>query len=171
MRSQPELLERLLASLERSQAAAAAGAAGSALGVFSTVDEHGLSLAEYMRKMRLAVTGATYQPSQMEDASELQMQHQELAAMMTRERLAVGLANRPAAEQLQERNILPVPEAEQQLAAKRKRLEGFLAGRPPAPEFLQQQPQLSPQTQQPQLSPGPQLSPQQPQPQLSPRPL
>ena len=66
----------------RSCSCSAAGAAGSALGVFSTVDEHGLSLAEYMRKMRLAVTGATYQPSQMEDASELQMQHQELAAMM-----------------------------------------------------------------------------------------
>jgi hypothetical protein len=143
--SQPEVLERLLASLERSQAAAAAGAATSGLSVFSTVDEHGLSLAEYMRKMRLAVTGATYQPQTMEDASELQMQHQELAAMMTRERLAVGLDNRLSYEQLQLRNILPVAEAEQQLAAKRKRLEGFLAGRPPAPEFLQPQ-QLSPRS-------------------------
>ena len=130
-------------------------------------------LGRYARELRATLGTHSHPPGSgiHSEASELQMQHQELAAMMTRERLAVGLANRPAAEQLQQRNILPVPEAEQQLAAKRKRLEGFLAGRPPAPEFLQQQPQLSPQTQQPQLSPGPQLSPQQPQPQLSPRPL
>ena len=102
-----ELLGRLLASLERSQAAAAAGAATSGLSVFSTVDEHGLSLAEYVRKMRLAVTGVSSESvDPLGDASELLLQHQELAAMMVSERLSASLERRPDAEELQERNIL-----------------------------------------------------------------
>ena len=60
------------------------------------------------------------------DATELQMQHQELAAMMTRERLGSALANRPAPEEVIARNILQAPDAEQEGASKRKRLEGFL---------------------------------------------
>ena len=188
-----ELLRRLLASLERAQAAAAAAAAASsaeqaltggilpgspAMGVgtshaelglsaFNVMDEHGYSLAEYTTELKEtlgfnAFSAAANGPA---DASDLQLQHQEMAAMMKRERLSTSLAkrpsidllhqrnilpdsegrragaeklatsfaNRPSTEFLQERNILQPPgkeDGEEQLLAKRKRLESFLVQRP-----------------------------------------
>ena len=57
--------------------------------------------------------------------------------MARRKSLSDSLLNRPAPDSLLERNILQSPEAGQQLAIKRKRLEGFLAERPP-PESVEQ---------------------------------
>ena len=71
------------------------------------------------------------------DASELQMQHQELAALVTRERLSASLANRPGMERLQERNILPNADAEQQALFRRELLSNSLLNRP-APDRLQE---------------------------------
>eukprot|EP00967_Tisochrysis_lutea_P013836 scaffold15503_cov27-Tisochrysis_lutea.AAC.2 len=180
----PELLDRLLCSLERAQAAvaASAGEAGGALPavsaflpptppsegsksstaiavapaaadaptptaaagpttavarVFHTVDEHGYSLAEYVSTLRRCFgTGGLYRETAPAGASELQAQHQQLALMRTAERLSVSLANRPAPQALLERHILHQDGEAQQLAAKRKRLEGFLAERPPPERVL-----------------------------------
>ena len=60
--------------------------------------------------------------------------------MMTRERLGSALANRPVPEEVIARNILQAPDAEQEGASKRKRLEGFLKQRPTAEALPQIQP-------------------------------
>jgi uncharacterized surface protein with fasciclin (FAS1) repeats len=178
-----ELLRRMLASLERAQAAAAAAAAAGAemsmaesthgelgLSAFSAMDEHGYSLAEYTVELKesLGAAGNAFGAagSSAADAqSDLQLQHQEMAAILKRERLSSSLskrpsidhlhqrnilpdaerrragaeklemsfANRPQMEFLQERNILPnkaKEDGEEQLLAKRKRLESFLVQRP-----------------------------------------
>jgi len=192
----PQLLDRLLCSLERAQAAAAASphaapphaagfvgppasapvaatpappsgissapsASAAAAGppapaplpppvaaplalpalsrVFHTVDEHGYSLAEYVSTLRrsFGAGGArlTHRDGTAGGPSELQAQHAELAYIRTVERLSASLANRPAPQALLERHILIQEGEAQQLAAKRKRLEGFLAERPP-PESI-----------------------------------
>lgn len=135
------LLQRLLASLKRAQATSAAASTTGPIS-FSTVDEHGYTLTEYidgLGKMLVEFQGCD--DASFANASELHLQHQELAAMLTRERLSASLANRPAPELLQQRNILQGPEAGRQMAAKalvtRERLSASLANRP-APELLQE---------------------------------
>jgi len=56
--------------------------------------------------------------------------------MRTVERLGKSLANRPKPQALFERHILHQDGEELQFAAKRKRLEGFLAERPPPERVL-----------------------------------
>ena len=63
--------------------------------------------------------------------------HKRLQAVARRKSLSESLINRPAPDSLLERNILHDPEAGQQLAMKRKRLEGLLSERPP-PESVGQ---------------------------------
>lgn len=159
-----ELLQRLRASLQRAHAAAAEAAAdaeiadatavgssarrgdgGSSLALFEQVDEHGYSLGEYeagLHKMMASLGWADGERTsdlagQQAGASELQMQHQELAALVTRERLSGALAKRPAPERLHERNILPGPGAEQQAVARREILSHSLLNRP-APDRLKE---------------------------------
>ena len=142
------------------------GPAEAGISAFAAMDEHGYSLEEYTVELRRSLgpasAGMLGPGAGTIEASELQLQHVELAEMVKRERLSAAFANRPAMEQLQERNILPDAEAHdrrrQQLSAslanrpemealqqrhilkgpdeapdamlaKRKRLEGFLAGR------------------------------------------
>jgi len=139
-RADLDLLSRAASSIERAQAAAGASGSEAGSAAFLTVDEHGYSLSEYaglLRKMLHANDLASLGPM---EASELQMQHQELATMLTRERLSMQIARRPPAEALLERNILQGPEAEQMHAesAKEKRLSlaKSLMNRP-LPEQLQ----------------------------------
>jgi hypothetical protein len=140
-----ELLRRLLASLERAQAAASAtgsvGGSPAAIGdvglsAFNVMDEHGYSLAEYSVELKAALgvqDGAAATGSS--DASDLQQQHQEMANMLKRERLHEALAKRPAIETLQQQNILP--DAQQAFLARQK-LATAMERRPTA-ETLQQQ--------------------------------
>ena len=156
-----ELLRRLLASLERAQAAAAAAAAAQAadtaassslmlsgesgaqghaelgLSAFSAMDEHGYSLAEYTAELKdsLGSAGNAFDAVNATDAqSDLQLQHQEMAAMLKRERLSSSLSKRPSMELLQQRNILPDAERWRVGASK---LETSFANRPQM-QFLQE---------------------------------
>lgn len=133
-----ELFHRIASSIERAHAAAGAVDPKAGAVPFLTVDEHGYSLSEYgglLRKMAV-----DDDPAPTATASELQMQHQELATMLTRERLSLSIARRPAPETLLQRNILQGPEAEAMQAelAKEKRLSlsKSLMNRP-LPEQLQ----------------------------------
>ena len=105
------------------------------------MDEHGHTLAEYAAMLRRR--RASYREEAEEDASELQAQHRQLAQLRAVERLSASLANRPSEQALLERHILRGDEEPELLAAKRKRLEGFLAGRPP-PEVVAVPPDAAP---------------------------
>uniref|UniRef100_A0A7S2I9K8 IPT/TIG domain-containing protein n=1 Tax=Haptolina brevifila TaxID=156173 RepID=A0A7S2I9K8_9EUKA len=130
-----ELLLRLLNSLERAQAASAAGTTGSMeSGAFVAMDEHGFSLAEYAIELRAALMEGAGQQKPAGDASELHLQHQDLAAMLKRERLSASLAKRPSLDLLQQRNILPNAE---EAFARRQSLLASLSKRPEI-EQLQQ---------------------------------
>ena len=123
-----ELLQRLLGSLQHAQAAAVAAAAATAddepaaaaaaaaavLALLRRADEHGYSLEGYTGGLHKMLDSLGWLADRQAGASELQAQHQELAALVTRERLSGALANRPTPERLHERNILPTPDAEQQ---------------------------------------------------------
>ena len=167
---QPELLDRMLKSLVAARAAAGSLGEPALTSLFASADTHGVTLDGYasgLQKMisdvscRLSARRPSAAPlphapppsptppsspvcqvteRRRTDATELQMQHQELAAMMTRERLGSALANRPAPEEVIARNILQAPDAEQEGASKRKRLEGFLKQRPTAEALPQIQP-------------------------------
>jgi len=140
-----ELVLRLLNSLERAQAASAAASAtsagegGSSIGgaldaTFGSMDEHGYTLAEYANELRTTMgAGGAGPRAGTGDASELHMQHQDLAAMLKRERLSASLAKRPSLDLLQQRNILPDAE---QASQRRQTLLHSLANRP-AVEQLQ----------------------------------
>ena len=144
-----ELLQRLLGSLQHAQAAAAAAAAAAdeepaaataAAGVVALLrreDEHGYSLEGYTGGLHKMLASYGWLADRQAGASELQAQHQELAALVTRERLSGALANRPTPERLHERNILPTPDAQQQAVARRKSLSNSLLNRP-APDSLQE---------------------------------
>jgi len=145
-----ELLQRLLGSLQHAQAAAAAAAAAAAtadepaaaaaaavLALLRRADEHGYSLEGYASGLHKMLDSLGWLADRQAGASELQAQHQELAALVTRERLSGALANRPTPERLHERNILPTPDAEQQAVARRKSLSNSLLNRP-APDSLQE---------------------------------
>jgi len=143
-----ELLQRLLGSLEHAQAAAAAAtaddepaaaaaAAAAVRALLQRADEHGYSLEGYAGGLHKMLDSLGWLADRQAGASELQAQHQELAALVTRERLSGALANRPTPERLHERNILPTPDAEQQAVARRKSLSNSLLNRP-APDSLQE---------------------------------
>ena len=141
-----ELLQRLLGSLQHAQAAAAvataddepaAAAAAAVLALLRRADEHGYSLEGYTGGLHKMLDSLGWLADRQAGASELQAQHQGLAALVTRERLSGALANRPTPERLHERNILPTPDAEQQAVARRKSLSNSLLNRP-APDSLQE---------------------------------
>ena len=163
---QPELLDRMLKSLVAARAAAGSLGEPALTSLFASADTHGVTLDGYASGLQKMISDVSCRPSarppphpshtpppsptliplfqvterRRTDATELQMQHQELAAMMTRERLGSALANRPAPEEVIARNILQAPDAEQEGASKRKRLEGFLKQRPTAEALPQIQP-------------------------------
>jgi len=148
----PELLHRLLHSLERAQSAAAAAVASSAdasfesssldtsisaelgLSAFAAMDEHGFSLAEYAGELKHSLTDVQDGHLPTGDASELQLQLGDLATVLKRERLSASLAKRPSVELLRQHNILPDPE---QTSQRRQTLLHSLANRPGL-ETLQQ---------------------------------
>merc|ERR550514_575830 len=109
--------------------------------MLNQVDEHGMSLVEYTRTLRKMVTqqeGATsYREEAIENASEIQHGLAELARTQQVDAVAKAIANRPDLEQLQQRHILPLPDADSDKMAKRKRLEEGLAQRPDLQEMQQ----------------------------------
>lgn len=135
-----ELLRRLLASLERAQAAASGQAFGAfadavnmgtelSLSAFNAMDEHGYSLAEYTTELKgaLGIKDGTASGGAT-GASDLQAQHQEMANILKRERLSASLAKRPSLDALHMRNIFP--DAERASLA-RSSLASSFASRPP----------------------------------------
>jgi len=138
---QPELLERLCASLERAHLQSTASSGLTAEQMLRSLDEHGKSLQEYTHGLRKMLTGfsggggrtsyarTSYREETADDASELQLGMADLAREQLGHQLETSLAHRPHKEVLLQRNILPV-DTDLEKAAKRKRLEEGLAHRP-----------------------------------------
>ena len=143
-----ELLSRLIAALERSQAAVAAAVAQaddtqeaalhasgySELGVsaFRMVDEHGFSLEMYTDELKRNL-GAS-RPAHI--ASDLQQQHLEMAYNQKRSRLSASLELRPSIDALRKLNVLPDPEHASLRRGLSQKLSNHIPNRP-AVEQLQ----------------------------------
>ena len=105
------------------------------LSAFNAMDEHGYSLSEYATELKASLgiqdgrsaAGST-------DASDLQLQHQEMANLVKRERLSASLSKRPSLDLLQQRNILP--DATQATLARQKLASAM--ERRPTLDLLQQ---------------------------------
>ena len=117
---QTEIIDRLLTSAGRVQAAAIAldskaaaeGHTTKFANVFDVVDEHGYSFTEYARQLRhimskVAPRRSSNKEFEEQNASDLQLQHTELSVHRRRESLSMQLEKRPKLETLIERNILP----------------------------------------------------------------